>query len=83
MQHFRALFLRDIGISPRAWLLWNRLVRALRITLSGVSLTTAATAAGFSDHAHFSRTCRRLLGYTPGNIVDRWAPAAKVSLRPS
>ncbi|WP_158501529.1 helix-turn-helix transcriptional regulator [Vitiosangium sp. GDMCC 1.1324] len=71
IQHFRALFLRDIGISPRTWLLWNRLVRALRIALSGVSLTTAATAAGFSDHAHFSRTCRRLLGYTPGGIVDR------------
>ncbi|WNG44832.1 helix-turn-helix domain-containing protein [Archangium minus] len=82
MQHFRALFLRDIGISPRAWLLWNRLVRALRITLSGVSLTTAAAAAGFSDHAHFSRTCRRLLGYTPGNIVDRWASAGKVPVRP-
>ncbi|WP_224241580.1 helix-turn-helix transcriptional regulator [Hyalangium gracile] len=69
LQHFRALFLRDIGISPRAWLLWNRLVHGLRITLTGVSLTTAAVAAGFSDQAHFSRTCRRLLGYAPSGIV--------------
>jgi AraC-like DNA-binding protein len=71
LQHLRALFLRDIGISPRAWMLWNRLVHALRLTLSGVSLTTAAMAAGFADQAHFSRTCRRLLGYTPSGLVDR------------
>ncbi|WP_224364533.1 helix-turn-helix transcriptional regulator [Hyalangium versicolor] len=82
LQHFRALFLRDIGISPRAWMLWNRLVRALRITLTGVSLTTGALAAGFSDQAHFSRTCRRLLGYTPRDIVDCEAPAISDPIRP-
>lgn len=68
-QHFRSLFLRDVGISPRAWLLWNRLVHCLRIAVSGVSLSMAAALAGFSDHAHFSRTCRRLIGYTPSDIL--------------
>ncbi|WP_394829413.1 helix-turn-helix domain-containing protein [Pendulispora albinea] len=75
VQHLRALFLRDVGISPRAWFLWNRLVRALRAALSGSpALTAAAIGAGFSDHAHFSRTCRRLLGFRPVDIVQRRMP---------
>jgi AraC-like DNA-binding protein len=62
--HLRALFDRDLGISPRGYQLWRR-------TLVGVAAfnrsnaTAAAHEAGFADLAHFSRTCRRLLGAPP------------------
>jgi AraC-like DNA-binding protein len=32
--------------------------------------TTAAHRAGFADLAHFSRTCRRMLGYSPTGLRD-------------
>jgi AraC-like DNA-binding protein len=60
---------RDIGTSMRSYRLWHRLLRALR-TFSTSDATSAAYAAGFADLAHFSRTCRRMLGYSPTSIRD-------------
>ncbi|PCC68854.1 AraC-type DNA-binding protein [Nannocystis exedens] len=62
--HLRALFARDVGLPMRTYRLWHRLLRALR-RLAETDATAAAHAAGFADLAHFSRTCRRMLGYTP------------------
>jgi hypothetical protein len=67
--HLQELFARDIGTSMRSYRLWHRLLRALR-TFSTSDATSAAYAAGFADLAHFSRTCRRMLGYSPTSIRD-------------
>jgi AraC-like DNA-binding protein len=64
-----ALFARDVGTSIRSYRLWRRLLRALLAFAQG-DATTAAHAAGFADLAHFSRTCRRMLGYTPTALRD-------------
>ena len=59
------LFRAHTGLPVRRYLLWLRLGDALQQLAHGVSLTTAAHAAGFADSAHFSRTFRAMLGITP------------------
>lgn len=65
--HFRELFVRDVGIPPRTYRLWRRLLFAVA-SFSRHDATTAAHDAGFADLAHFSRTCRRMLGDSPTRL---------------
>jgi AraC-like DNA-binding protein len=67
--HLRALFVRDVGVPIRAFRLWRRLLAAVE-ALARVDATRAAHTAGFADLAHFSRTCRRMLGYSPTELRD-------------
>ena len=62
------LFRAHTGLPVRRYLLWLRLGDALQQLTHGVSLTTAAHAAGFADSAHFSRTFRAMLGITPSSL---------------
>jgi AraC-like DNA-binding protein len=62
--HLESLFVRDVGVSIRTYRLWRRLIAAV-IGYSRRDATAAAHHAGFADLAHFSRTCRRMLGYSP------------------
>jgi len=63
---FRHLFVAETGVSLRAFVLWERLNRALSIGFSGEgSWTEAAHAANFADSAHLTRTCRRMFGLAP------------------
>jgi AraC-like DNA-binding protein len=61
----RHLFLREVGLSYRRYLLWLRLRAALQALQRSGSLTTAAHAAGFADSAHLTRTTRRMFGIVP------------------
>jgi AraC-like DNA-binding protein len=65
--HLRELFARDVGIAMRTYLLWRRLLHGLA-HVGPLDFTASAHAAGFSDLAHFSRTCRRMLGYSPAEL---------------
>lgn len=67
--HLQELFARDVGLPIRSFRLWRRLLDALPLFMT-TDATTAAHAAGFSDLAHFSRTCRRFLGYSPTILRD-------------
>lgn len=59
-----------LGPSPVEFRSWFKLRRALRETLlGGANLTTAAHAAGFSDSAHLTRTCKRLTGVAPAGML--------------
>lgn len=62
--HLQALFVRDVGLPIRSFRLWQRLLAAV-VSLRHVDATRAAHLAGFADLAHFSRTCRRMLGHSP------------------
>jgi hypothetical protein len=79
--HLRALFARDVGLPMRTYRLWHRLLRALQ-ALAAADATAAAHAAGFADLAHFSRTCRRMLGYTPTTLRGGERMASAEALRP-
>jgi AraC-like DNA-binding protein len=59
------LFTPAVGIPPRRHLLWLRLRDAVQELARGAPITAAAHAAAFADAAHFSRTFRKMLGFTP------------------
>jgi AraC-like DNA-binding protein len=55
----------DAHVSPVA------AAAAPRLALVGrLDLTAAAHAGDFADLAHFSRTCRRMLGYPPSVLRE-------------
>jgi AraC-like DNA-binding protein len=59
------LFSAELGISPRRYRLWLRLLDAVQELARGSSIAEAAFGAGFSDAPHLTRTFRRMLGFTP------------------
>jgi AraC-like DNA-binding protein len=65
--HLRDLFRRDVGVPMRRFALWHRTMRALG-AFSRIPATRAAHDAGFADLAHFSRTCRQMLGDSPSGL---------------
>ena len=62
---FGHLFKAQVGLPMRRYLLWVRLRRALTAALDGMPMSDAAHHAGFSDAAHFTRTCVRMFGLPP------------------
>lgn len=69
--HLVHSFTRAFGISPYAYHLNRRLLKAQRMIESGASLADVAFATGFTDQAHFTRHFRRFLGVTPGLIAKK------------
>lgn len=59
------LFKENLGIPLRRYLLWVRILRAVKELKAGKNLTEAAHEAGFSDSAHFSRTFKENFGFIP------------------
>lgn len=57
-----------LGAPPKRWDIWMRLRGSLDVLLEGHSVTQAAHECGFSDAAHFARTCRSLFGITPSDL---------------
>lgn len=66
---FRHLFVAQMGIPFRSYLLWARVQAATRAGIGGLSWTRAAQDAGFSDSAHLSRTFRRIFGLNPSMLT--------------
>lgn len=65
---FAHLFKEQLGIPIRRYLLWMRMIRALKMVMQDISLTEAAHQTGFSDSAHFSRTFRSMFGMSPSYV---------------
>ncbi|WDE02063.1 AraC family transcriptional regulator [Thalassomonas actiniarum] len=61
---FLHLFRQELGIAWRPYLLWRRMMCAVRAIVNNASATEAAHLAGFSDSAHLSRTFRNTFGMT-------------------
>lgn len=65
---FSHLFVSEVGLPFRTYLLWRRLVGAVGAIAAGADLTEAAHGAGFADSAHFSRTFLRMFG-VPASLL--------------
>lgn len=64
--HFLRMFRAGVGCSPHQWLTRFRIERAKKmLQTESTPLIDIAEACGFSSHAHFSSTFRRLAGVTP------------------
>ena len=57
------------GISPHAYLIYRKVVRAKEMIVSGARPLDAALELGFYDQSHFIRTFRKVLGIPPGALV--------------
>ena len=64
--YFSHAFKASTGVAPHQWQIRAR-IRKVQTLLEkpGSSLTRVATAAGFSDQAHFTRVFKRVVGVTP------------------
>jgi len=58
-------FSRELGMTPHAYLVQRRLALACSLLDAGQPIAEAATAAGFADQAHLTRSFTRCRGYTP------------------
>jgi len=66
LDYFSVLFKRTTGISPKSWLLKQKLQRGAAILLeSSESISRCADQLGFSDIYHFSRSFKRQYGLSP------------------
>lgn len=65
---FRHLFVQEVGLAFRPYVLWLRLNRAVEAFAAGEALTAAAYQAGFADSAHLSRTFRRMYGIAAASL---------------
>lgn len=65
----RAIAQVELGLPLAQWIVWCKLARAGRALARGETLVQAATAGGFADQAHLTRTMRRTFGVTPGAVA--------------
>jgi len=72
----RHLFVDEVGISYRGYVLWRRILVAVDAMMRDRSWTDAAHEAGFADSAHLSRTFRRTFGVSPRMLLKEPAPDA-------
>lgn len=65
---FMTLFKQNVGVPFRRYLMWQRLLEAVRQVTSGASLTEAAYESGFADSAHLSRTFKQMFGMAMADV---------------
>jgi AraC-like DNA-binding protein len=65
-------FARELGLTPHAYVLQQRIALARRLIRARVALPEVALNAGFCDQSHLHRCFLRQFGVTPG----RYASAA-------
>lgn len=73
---FRHLFVQEMGMGLRPWLLWRRFMRTWGMIMDGATISRAAHEAGFADAAHFTRTSNRMIGVAPSGFRVSHTPAA-------
>jgi len=66
-------FARELGLTPHAYIVQQRLALARRLICAGSTLVDAASAAGFSDQSHLTRMFARQFGVTPARYRSRAA----------
>lgn len=64
-------FARELGLTPHAYILQQRLALARRLIRSGSALADAACASGFCDQSHLTRMFARQFGVTPARYQLR------------
>ena len=78
--YFRKLFKRQLGISPKQYLIKYRLEASITLLhTSSYSISEIAAMVGFQDYRHFLEIFRRHTGQTPGAIRAGEAKVEKPS----
>lgn len=64
------------GLTPHAYLVQRRILRARQFIAKGMSLANAALACGFADQSHMTRCFVRNFGFSPGSYALQSRSAA-------
>lgn len=59
-------FARLTGLTPHAYRVQKRVLRARQLISTGISLAQAANASGFADQSHMTRCFVQSFGFSPG-----------------
>jgi AraC-like DNA-binding protein len=62
-------FAREVGATPHAYLVQQRVRLARQFLAAGQPIVDAAINAGFADQSHMTRAFVRQFGVTPGRYV--------------
>jgi AraC-like DNA-binding protein len=82
VRNVQQAFQHEIGMSPKTLMRIARLQRAAGMVRGGAGMTLSriAHAAGYYDHAHFTRDCRDIAGLTPTELFGARAELTEVFL---
>lgn len=75
-RYFREIFERDVGLTPKEWMAWERMVVARRLLCWGMDPMAVADQLGFSHANSFRREFGETYGVTVSTFVverGRWA----------
>lgn len=69
-RHFRDVFQRDVGLTPKEWLDWERMVVARRLLRWGLDPLDVSDQLGFSHPNSFRRAFRSAYGMAPAKFLE-------------
>ncbi len=69
--YVRRIFTRDVGLTPKLWLRWERMVIARRMLRGGMWPDEVRDALGFSPGSGFRKEFRATYGVSPGVFRGR------------
>jgi AraC-like DNA-binding protein len=67
--HLLRVFRDETGLPPHAYVIGVRVARAKDLLVRGLPIARVAAETGFVDQSHFTKSFKRLWGYTPGEYA--------------
>lgn len=79
----RHRFLQATGLSQSTIRQMKRAQQAAALLEQGVSILDTVHQAGYFDQPHLTRSLKQFIGYTPAQIIHRYAPAQTIRVSES
>lgn len=70
-RYVHKVFMRDVGLPPKLWMRWERMVRARHMVSAGRDVGEVAEALGFACKNSFRREFIRTYGLRPRDYAKR------------
>lgn len=71
-RYVHEVFGRDVGLPPKLWLRWERMVVARRLLGGGMDMEEVREGLGFCEGGGFRREFRRMHGVPPVEFARRF-----------
>ena len=69
-EHVNAIFKREVGVSPGAFINRERVLKAYDLLVyEGLSVKETAFRTGFGDPFHFSKVFKKIMGMPPSYLL--------------